>query len=132
MVGCCKSRTFFMKMGGLYRSATIGSGIQYGLSKFRGTPPPPPCLELIKWDSRAAHLRVLEEIMRDSWDLPEVDRRGFVDKYVIDLLIDRINPEDPVEDLWNEDAELLTNVITISVFLVGFSLFADRRWRNVR
>ncbi|MCJ1342750.1 hypothetical protein MMC31_000939 [Peltigera leucophlebia] len=113
-------------------TAAVGSGIQYGLSKFRRTPPPPPCLELIKWDSRAAHLRVLEEIMRDSWDLPEVDRRGFVDKYVIDPLIDRISPEDTFEDLWIEDAELLTNVIAISVFLVGFSLLAYRRWRNVR
>ena len=112
-------------------TAAVCSGIQYSLSKFRRTPPPPPCLELIKWDSRAAHLRVLEEIMRDSWDLTEVDRRGFVDKYIIDPLIDRINPEDTVEDLWNEDAELLTNVITISLFLVGFSLFAYRRWRNV-
>ena len=70
--------------------------------------------------------------MRDMWDLPEVDRRGFVDKYVIDPLIDRINPEDTFEDLWNEDAELLTNVITVAVFIVGFSLLAYRRWRNVR
>ncbi|MCJ1344732.1 hypothetical protein MMC31_002935 [Peltigera leucophlebia] len=113
-------------------AAAVGSGIQYGLSKLRRTPPPPPCLELIKWDSRAAHLRVLEEIMRDSWDLPEVDRRGFVDKYVVDPLIDRINPEDTPEDLWNDDAELLTNVITLSVFIVGFSLLAYRRWRNDR
>ncbi len=70
--------------------------------------------------------------MRDAWDLPEVDRRGFVDKYVIDPLLDRINPEDTVEYLWNEDAELITNVITGIVFLVGFSLLTYRRWRNAR
>ena len=70
--------------------------------------------------------------MRDAWDLPEVDRRGFVDKYVIDPLIDRIKLGDTFEDLWNEDAELLTNVITVTVFLVGFSVDAYRRWRKAR
>ena len=70
--------------------------------------------------------------MRDMWDLPEVDRQGFVDKYVIGPLIERINPEDTPEDLWNEDAELLTNVITVAVFIAGFSLLAYRRWRKDR
>ncbi len=70
--------------------------------------------------------------MRDAWDLPEVDRRGFVDKYVIDPLIARINPEDTFEVLWDEEAELLINVTVVTVFLVGFSLLAYRRWRNAR
>lgn len=66
--------------------------------------------------------------MRDAW--PEVDRRGFVDKYVIDPLLDRIHPEDTIDYLWNEDADVVTNVITGIVFLVVFSLLALRRWRN--
>jgi len=70
--------------------------------------------------------------MRDAWDLPEVDRRGFVDKYVIDPLLDRINPEDTIKVLWDEDAELLINVFAVTVFFVGYSLLAYRRWRNAR
>lgn len=38
--------------------------------------------------------------MCDAWDLPEVDHRRFVDKYVIiDPLLDRVNPEDTAEYL---------------------------------
>lgn len=70
--------------------------------------------------------------MRDAWDLPKVDRRGFVNKYVIDPILDRTNPEATFDVLWDEDAELYVNVIAISVFLVGFSLLFYRRWRNAQ
>lgn len=69
--------------------------------------------------------------MRDLWDLPEVERRRSIDNYDIDPLLDRINPEDTFEDLWSEDAELLTDVITVTVFIVGFTLHAYRRWRTI-
>lgn len=97
-------------------------------------PPPPPFLEPIHVGIKRGSPESLGEdyacVMRGTsqW----VDRRGFVEKYVIDPHGDRINPEDTFEVLWDEDAELLINTIAVTMFFVGYSLLLYRRRRNVR